>query len=290
MQTHVWRNLHIELPDDWEMLQFSRQAAAGRCGFADRHQFRLELVWRAVEGPPDLDRMMSDYQAKLQSDAEGAQVQRIAARSWPGITARMGDTATSRFGGYLPAEGCVVEIVFLRPGSRDAALEAGVLDSVRAEPARADGSRRWRACGMDLLASKGLPLAACRAEPARVTMLFAEDGGVRQERFQRLGFVSEWLEGTVGDWLAAQVPKRGRIRSQSSVHVHGHKVALLAGTRPIQRLGGLITRPAPLEAAAWLCPQDGRLYCVSITGRGSHEGERLPAGRLSCCDLLELSQ
>jgi hypothetical protein len=290
METHIWRHLRVELPPDWEMLQFSRDLAVGRCAFADRYQFRLELDWRRVDGPPDVERMVSDSVARLQADPAASGVERLGGGRWPGIVATVGGALTTRFGGYVPEERCVAELVFLwSEAGRDAGLEAEVVGSVRAEPARADGSRRWRALGMDLLASAGLALASCRAEPARASLLFASDGGARQEKFQRLGLVEAWLDGGVDGWLAGQLPKGGRAQAQRPAQIAGHEVALLAGARRVPRLGGFVSRPAPLAAAAWQCPRDGRLYCLSVTGREEADVETWVGRRLSCCDALELS-
>lgn len=290
MHTHIWRHIRIELPDGWELLQYSRDMAAGRCAFADRTQFRCELSWRVGDGEPDLERMMSDYVARLQEEPDATGVRRVSVASWPGLEATARGECTSRFGAYLADEACVVEVVFLWPEARDAALEAAVLRSVGSEPPQADGARRWRVFGMDLRASAGLALAACKAEAARATLLFAQEGGPRQERFQRFGLVDHWLEGTVADWLVAQVPRGGRVESQMPARVEGHEVWLLTGMRPIQRLGGLITRPAPLAAAAWLCPHDGRLYCASVTGDPTCDPAALAGRRLICCDAIRASR
>ena len=81
----VWRNFGIEVPEDWEMLQFSKKADAGNVAFADRYRFRLELSWRVLRAAPDLERMMSDYCAKLKlEDPEGV-ASRVKAAGWPGI-------------------------------------------------------------------------------------------------------------------------------------------------------------------------------------------------------------
>ena len=86
MQTCIWRDLRIELPEDWEMLQFSLQRQAGRCAFADRYQFRLELGWRTAEAKPEIERMMSDYLAQMKPTP--TQRTRRASESDPGRASR----------------------------------------------------------------------------------------------------------------------------------------------------------------------------------------------------------
>jgi hypothetical protein len=280
--------VRVELPEDWEMLQFTRRPEQGRCAFADRYQFRLELAWRAVDGPPDMGRVVSDYVARLRADDDASDVRPLSDAPWPGLAAAVAGMASSRFGRHLAGEGILLEAVLLWPERRDRALEEAVLSSVAEVPRRPDGTRRWRAFGLDLLATDGLPLAQCQVQPARARLSFADERGRRRETFQRLGLVDQWLAEPVEAWLAAQMPRRGSIASQSSVTVHGHQVALLAGTRPMRRLGGLINRPVPCDAAAWRCPNDGRLYCVSLVGRSAGDGTRLAGGRLACCPELAL--
>ena len=288
MQTCIWRDLRIELPEDWEMLQFSLQRQAGRCAFADRYQFRLELGWRTAEAKPEIERMMSDYLAQMKADPDTADPTRIRVGSWQGIESRHRSVLTSRFSRHLAEAKCLVELVLLWPDARDGELEEQILASVAEEPARGGGLRRWKAFGMDLLVSAGLDLCDCRIEPARAAMVFSDVREQRTETCQRLGMVSEWLAGTPGEWLGGQLPKRSKVLSQDSVVVNGHVVEAIAGRAAVKHWGGLISRPSAYEAAAWLCPADGRLYHATRTGHGTSLGTRLAGQRLSCCDQLEL--
>jgi len=284
MQLWIWRHLRIELPDGWEMLQFAREQGTGRCAFADRYQFRLELNWRAVESRPDLGRMMSDYLARLRADETMPDAQATEAGGWPGIVGAQHGQLTSRFGTHLADEGCVVEVVFLWPGARDAGLEASVLASVAAEPVR-DGLRRWRAFGMGLRVADGLSLSECVVQPAVARMVFRSEDGVREATYQRLGMVGEWLRGSVGEWLARQSP-RDVVRSSAGWETRGsHELALVSGTRR----AGLLRRARRYEAAAWVCPADGRLYAGSATGLQG-PAACLPGGRLTCCGELEAAR
>ena len=323
MRLWVWRHFRIELPDDWEMLQFSRNIAEGRCAFADRHQFRLEMSWRVAERAPDLQRLMSDYLAKLRLEGalpdaaltpapplrerRGGWGERTAG-PWRGIAGHQREVANSRFGRYFGAERCLIEIVFLWPASRDVELEAKILSSIAPEPERPDCLRRWKAFGMDLLAPSDLSLRDCTVEPANVRMTFADARGTRQETFQRLGMVPEWLKSTVRDWLTRQKPAKANVRSQASVSMDGHQVETLGATER----AGVLRKEPQYEAAAWICPSDGRLYSVRslapgpdirrracIPARGSlapgpeipRAGmHALPGRRLSCCDGMRVER
>lgn len=67
----------------------------------------------------------------------------------------------------------------------------------------------------------------------------------------------------------------------------GHTVHLLCGER---RLPGIGRGRARYDAAAWRCPQDGRLYSISCSRPAkSADVEPILAGaRLSCCAALQL--
>lgn len=317
MRLHVWRNFRIELPDDWEMLQFSRGAEAGRCAWADRYQFRLELNWRTVKAPLDFERMASDYRSKLRDDGEMSDVERTRAAGWQGVRARKGGVFQARLGRHFGEESCLVEIVFLWPGSSDGRLEKVILRSVRPEPERSGGFRRWRAFGMDLLASKGLVLRDCTIEPANARMTFADEkrgrrARRREEAFYRIGMVPEWLaraDGTsspghaaaerptpegskspVADWLSRHTPGEVVGRSEGLAEVRGHIVERISGQWRAGFVSSLLGRRSRYEAAAWICPVDGRLYFASATSPISGEAAEidLAPGRLSCCAALEL--
>ena len=282
----IWRNFGLSIPGDWEMLQFSRNHEIGRCAFADRHQFRFELNWRVVPGPPDFDRMMSDYLASLRERGmEGGS--RFKHRAWHGVAGELDGQSSSRLGRWFPAEKCVVELVFLWLRKQDAALMRQIADSVREEPGQGGRFRRWRALGMDLLAAKDLPLHSCTVEPANVEMIFADQKKRSVERFGRRGMVREWLKQTPEQWLRSWVDKDLRGIQTSVVDVGDHSVNLLAGELI---LPGLTRKRANYDAAAWICPADGRLYSASFTGPdyAADAGAMVAGGRLSCCSALEL--
>jgi len=290
MRLWIWRNFRIELPDDWEMLQFSRRSEDGCCAFADRYQFRLEFNWRAVEGPPDLVRMMSDYEAKLKLEGTMPDAVRVQTGHWEGVEGHQGRRLVSRLGRYFPDEHCLIEVVLLCPEERDGELERHVLESVATEPGRLGCFRRWRAFGMDLLAADALTLQECRMEPAYARMAFADPTRGRRETFQRVGMVPEWFQGTVKEWLIDQAPKDVLLDSEALTVERGHSVATIGGGRRTGRLARLCRKGGCYEAAGWICPADGRLYCVAATGSDASAGIGLAGARLSCCNDLELAR
>ncbi len=283
MALWIWRNFRIAPPDDWEMLQFSMSPQKGRCAFADRYQFRLELDWQIVPAPPDFQRMMSDYRARLQ-EQESQDVTITQHGPWHGVSATLHGLSTTRFGRYFGAENCLIEMVFLWPDRKDPRLEQSILDSVEPEPEQA-GARRWRAFGMDLLADASLALEHCRVEPAHAELLFADGKRRRTERFARRGMVPDWLNEPIDAWLRRWVNRDLQDISADCLDSEAHRVHRLRG----QQSGGLLDRQLTCSAAAWICPADGRLYSFARTWTRPAAQELAAAPpRLSCCPRWKL--
>jgi len=257
----VWNRIGVELPPDWECLQFARDPEAGRCAFADRRRFRFELNWRNSPGEPDFKRMMQDYEGSLAKEWED--IRRIKCRGWPGLTGTRGEEVVSRFGAYFHETNLLVEVVFVHEGERDARLEAKILATVRAVPPEATGLQRWRAFGMDMRVPREFTLGECVVEPARVGMRF--DGPRKPDRwiFRRYGMVDSWLKTSVRDWLAAQAGEL--VRNVRFKPGGAGGVERLEGD---WRPKGLLLRKGAYAAAAWRDPRDGRLYhAICITSR-----------------------
>jgi len=322
MQLWIWQGLSLEHPVEWEMLQYSTRAAAGRCALADRHAYRLEVNWRRLPGAPDFEQMLAGYRRDLGGRAPAADIRRLdighwrglpgapdfeqmlagyrrdlGGRApaadirrldighWRGLALAHGGAETWRLGRFLEGSRCLVELVFIGPGSFDAELPPLILASVREEPPH-DRLQRWRALGMDLRAAETLALERCMVQPARAEMHFADPTGQRQrESFQRLGLVPHWLRGSVARWLEDTCPAAATDRRRRILSDGGHQLDVLeadvpAGRRPL-RWRRAVQRH---QSAAWRCPADGRLYCVQRTAGAeeSIEAEQL-ADRLVCC-------
>ncbi|MCE9613846.1 MAG: hypothetical protein K8T26_06185 [Lentisphaerae bacterium] len=276
MRTWIWRHLAVELPDEWEMLQFSRDRAAGRCAFADRYRFRLELSWRQVAGPPDFERMLHDYEARLteRGMTDGRRVQRGA---WRGLSGRLGGQPMTRYGIHVPGEACLVETVFIWPGAVDPVLEKNILGSLCEAPPEADGDRRWRAFGLDMRVPAGLELTDLTVQPAHAEAHFAK--GRTDVRFARRGLVPTWLRTPVDAWLRHGLPSDARPAPAGtrSLACGTHAVAQISGLR---RTGRVFGKVRPFRAEAWICPSDGRLYSWIGTGDPFDHAARRP---LACC-------
>jgi len=284
MHLWIWRHFRIELPEDWEMLQFARNEIVGRCAFADRYQFRLELSWRKMDSKPDMIRLLDDYQGRLRQQSQNVETDRIRSGKWSGIDSRTDNLISSRFGSFFEGESCLVEIVFLWPEAKDGSLIKSVLATFGEEPAERLRLRRWKAFGMDLLASEGLPLVECMLEPARAKMVFADEKQTQLETFERLGMVSQWLDVPLADWLEMQSPKDTRIDNKECRSLQSHEIEVVDGTVKGRSSLPLTGKRFHYNAEAWICPKDGRLYCARSLEAGP--AKRLFGKRLTCCGEL----
>jgi hypothetical protein len=278
MRRWIWRKFEFDLPEDWEMLQFSRNPASGKCAFADRNQFRLELNWRHVPAVPDFDRMISDYMNKLaeQGMSDG---RRVSAGQWAGLEGRVAAGIISRFGWYSGRESCVVETVFLWPAERDKGLEEKILSSFRDSLPDDRGRIRWRAFGMDVSVPEGWQLDRCRMEPAYAKMTFKDSINRRGEvSFARRGMVEEWLKEPLAKWLKASAGEMlEATQDPTEVSTGAHRRLSIRG---VHRMPGLFGRKMPGFAQGWICPHDGRLYSMVACGKLDGANEL----KLECCD------
>lgn len=279
-ETWIWRHFRLELPADWEMLQFSRDMEKGRCAFADRYRFRFEFIWRRVPGAPDFERMMGDYRARLESSGD-AEATNLSIDSWRGLEVRKTAESSSRFGRFFAESGCLVELVFLWPDERSAELEQAILRSFAPEPETPSGGRRWRAFGMDVTVPSSFVLSACTVQPALARLEFAGPRAPARGSFRRLGLAPRWLNIPVGEWLAAQATRSLRNPRASTFDEAGHRIERIEGAFVPQ---GLLKARGQYEATAWLCPRDGRLYHAERI-RGRKDPADLPAlhHTLRCC-------
>lgn len=277
MQETVWRHLRWCHPAEWEMLLYSKNPDVGRCTFADRYQYRLEVNWTAAPKPPNLERLLDDARSRVMAGNAESTVLLKTVAGWSGLVAREAKQHFSRFARYFPTGQLLVEVVFRWPGERDTDLEREVLRSMREEPV-VDGRQRWQAFGMTMRVAEGLPLTECVVQPGLARLAFAQAGG-HEVHFERLGMVDEWLQVSVADWLRRRAPRGARALQLTESMSDAHAVQRLTGL--LRKRGLRHWRGLPYTAHAWRCPADGRIYCQTVTGKMT-----LPA-RLACIDGVE---
>ena len=260
----IWCHFGLDHPAEWELLQFTRNPERGRCAFADRYAFRLELSWRTTPAAPDFDRMLSDYEAQL--GTQGMEdVTNVRHGEWRGLAGHLSGIEHTRYGRFFPSRSRLLEVVFLWPAGRDLAIEQRVLGSVVEEPLSPEQPSRWRVFGMDIRVDPRASLQACTQQAARAELTFVSDGPAWCQRFMRLGMVSEWLKGPVSDWAVTQMPGDIVPISVTSDHAQGHEVVRIQGAA--HRVRRLLPLARTYRAEAWQCPADNRLYLASWLGR-----------------------
>jgi hypothetical protein len=291
MNNFVWRHFSFNLPDDWEMLQFSRKFDLGKCVFADRYQFRFEFNWRKVDGAPDFNRLISDYTSKLTEDKKITDLKLVNitgnGSTWYGFEGYIDSVYTTRYGRFFAKESCLIETVFLWPDNKkNPGIEKDVLLSFN-EDTEHDGSRKWKCYGMDMSVSNGLLLEHCKIDPVYTKMVF--ESPVREEKFERAGMLSTWLKTGVKEWLTSKIPKTVTVQTTNSVDIHGHKIESMAGYMHRDVLDKVIRRKTHYETVAWTCPHDGRLYNYTSIVHASDPfvGPKLAGTKLRCCTQLK---
>ena len=210
MNTWIWQQIKINLPPAWELLQFSKDAERGRCAFADRTQFRLEMDWSRISSQPDMPRVLSDYQTKMESEQRITSARPAKIAGWNGFTGIQNDQPISRFGTYLQENSSLVELVFLWAGERDNILEKSILQQVAYAPATENDATPWSAFGMNIQVPEALPLQHCLVKPAFAELIFAQEKKPERLRVQRAGHGAAMAEGIAGCLVTPAGPRQNR--------------------------------------------------------------------------------
>ncbi len=289
MRQVVWNAIEVELPDDWELLQFSKDASYGRLAFADRYQFRFELDWTTISLPPDLERMASDYLSKLKEDGL-EEPRKCIHLPWRGACGKEKDNLVSRYTNYYPGRGLLLEAIFLWPDQKkhSTSFEAKVLDSIAVAPYREDGLQHWKAYGLDFIVKEEHYLKQLVAEPGNTVFTFRSQNKREVETFARLGFLDSWLNIPVQDWIKSRIPENFTITSTNQQETSGHQVSLLSAKRSPTVLVDWIWGTRTFLAAAWICPKQEKLFLVTKLTPSNKKNKQPPIS-LTCCEDMEIS-
>jgi hypothetical protein len=286
----MWRNFSMEMPADWELLQFARNPEQGRCAFADRYQFRLEFSWRTANRAPDVGQVMNEYEKAFREQRTLREsVQSLGVAGWKGFRAPLADgTLSSRFGRYFDSPRLLTEAVLLWPQPLfDVALEETLLSSIMYLPPADNGTQRWKAFGMDLLADAAYGCEEVNVRPAYARFRFADTHteGVGQ-LFERFGMVNEWLHESLEEWLNTRLPPGLLERTVRIVDREGHRRYRIEGKITPKTAFSRLRKPNTFRLEAWICPNDNRLYliaCISPPAAGGAKAKKDPAGGVMAC-------
>jgi hypothetical protein len=284
MQQWIWRQFSIELPDDWEMLQFSREWKQGRCAFADRYQFRFELNWSVVAGPPDYERMLKDYANKLSDDGI-KDIQQLQLDDWHGIQGREVSRQISYYGKYFAKDRTLAEVVLIWPNERDSEMEETI---IRRFTYLDDNAKtiHWRAFNMDFRCDKSLEFAECSIQPANCVFTFRSRNGRKEQTFSRKGMAGEWLKMPIEQWIKDWGGNSFRRRAAKSETILGHNVFHITGEGQ-RRISDIFGGHRQIHIAGWQCPRDHRLYSgYSLFGSRNNDSDIRAS--MSCCSGMEV--
>lgn len=292
MKAWIWNDIHLQLPDDWEMLLFAKNPASGKCTFADRYQYRLQLCWQQLENEPEIDKMVTEYRLTLKEDESISSVTRKRLGDWLGLTYKQNGKPTARYTHYFQSVKKLIEVIMPPADEGDSFDHAEILDSIAIKPPEGQKARDWCVFGLNAKTPADLPLQKCEVLPARVRMTWGSDQKNSNELeivVQRLGMVRHWLKGKVSDWLKIQLPSEAEILNSSQIHIDSHTVERVSGKiRTKGAIKRLRSKSRLFEANAWLCPEDNRLYSIAIYG-DEQRFRDTPASncQLRCCPTMK---
>jgi len=284
-RTIIWRNIRLDIPEDWEMLQYSKNDDVGNCSFGDRYMFRLELNWKIVPAAPDHERMIGDYISKLKDEGTLSKEKKFTHGHWQGFSAFQGDLWVTRVGRYFEAAGKLLELVFFWPSNVEQKTLKPILESLRFTEAE-DGFQNWQAFGLNIKAADGLLLDSCDIQPAMAQMTFSNKKGAEHiENFERLGMVNTWLKGSLEEWLKAKEPDKLKDQVYQRKINRQHDIHFVSGKMTPMRFPRVLRKTNNYASAAWICPRDGRLYSACIMSPSDATSDQdLPGQRLCCCE------
>jgi len=275
----IWRGFNISVPDEWEILQFSKNFEIGSLLFADRYSFRFEFNWNRLSGKPYMEKIVEDYLLDLVNNKRIKNEKRITLYDWKGFEGIVDGILTSRFGKWFEKESCMIEGVFLWDLKRDLDTEENVLTSISTDDIF--NKRRWKAFGIDLVTEKDAKLVLCDVKPAYCKMVFKSKKC--EETFERFGLVNFWLKEDYGKWSKKRIPQGFTVKKTSEKKLNDHSVKYIfaEGYRKFRRLS--------YQSQTWLCPEDKRLYNLIITKKYSKSFEEDSFyQKILCCNKMEI--
>ena len=291
MNSWIWHNISVDLPEDWEMLQFANDAEQGRIAFADRSDFRLELSWRRVGSRPDLERIRSDYASRLLNEMDHSEAIFEDLLDWSGLKSVKDGKVSTRLLNHFGESGMLLEAVFRWQDLPDISLQEEILSSLAVDGGDTSAFQAWRCFGLDLSVPSVFALLDVQALPASTVMEFGyKKPNKATIRAERRGLLKFWLKGSVADWLIRQLPRKPKTLESMRYSEAGHDVYRIKGTLPYGSGWGSLFMRQEFESVGWICPEDKRLYTLGKLSRPSHAFlfEKQSA-QLSCCDRCVVS-
>ena len=279
-----WRGIDIGHPMGWEAGFLAPPGDAGRVVFVDRRFQRLEVQWRNLPKPPDLQQM---YKRVAKSFRKKGTRALTGAGEWQGVVRRDEKASIVHAGRYWPEEKCLVEVVMLWPERRDRSVEKRILKLTAPQPA--GPTRRWRAMGLSATVPAEFDLKSFEANVGRVRLDFQRPGrrsvGLTLER---IAMTRYWLKKPLDEWLTLELPPGYRVGFSPTVNFRSHGGAELHSRQrnPIRGALGLRLRRVDL---AWSCPQTERVYRVGVSQRTRGAIDWPEPLEMECCGPVAIA-
>ncbi|MBN1864945.1 MAG: hypothetical protein JW808_08595, partial [Victivallales bacterium] len=228
LEEWIWRGIRMLVPGEWELLLFSRNLADGSCTFADRHAYRMQVAWSAMDIEPDVAMTMDSYIQKLRHELEGAEVKRCDMKGWAGsFLQEKGRPPQCRFVRFFKDPALLIEVIF--PSAKG---ETPPMKNILSKLVASADLSRWQAFGIALRTPEGLSLQSCDVKPAATRFEFIsrdKRSTCKKASFGRLGMLKHWLLGSISDYLRLQLPRRAMVEEEGGIDFKGHSGAWVRG-------------------------------------------------------------
>jgi hypothetical protein len=271
-------------PVDWEVSFASARDKPGRLAFSDRYYQRLDVRWRPVRYPPNLDKMVEVYQTHKHPGSTIHEVPH-APEPWRALARKTASAWVVHAGRFFRERRWLVEATVVWPNRRDKKLETAIWDAMDCEPPDAEIGR-WRAMGLAVDAPADWDLVRYGSSVGRVQWEFepVQRPRGRVLKIERLAMPETWLETHPRQWLADQLPANSRILRSSQDRWGDHVTEELITTSRITIAWSLVGRRRLRMDTMWQCPREGRLYHVMQSLPSRQDAIDLPTGfDVHCC-------
>jgi hypothetical protein len=261
-----WRGLKITHPAQWELSLATGPDEPAQCVFSDRLHQRLDVRWRPVRQPFDLDPLLDKYRPP-----EGAQVRKLDLPDpWRGLLRQTPEVAIVHAARFFKPVRLLAEASIVWPQKRDEATEARILaDMSFVDPDLAVWP--WRALGLRAQVPSEFALKSASSRVGRVTWQFSGPPRTRQTlTIERLAMPDYWLKGTLGDWLRGELPENSKFPAGArpggkpplTCREPSEQLLSVSPAGTLAFLGGV--RLVRIDAA-WRCVAEDRVYHTALT-------------------------
>ncbi|TVR51134.1 MAG: hypothetical protein EA425_07790 [Puniceicoccaceae bacterium] len=255
METWIWHGLRLQLPADWELLEFSKNPRQGRLLFADADDIRLEASWQEAAGEPGWRRLLSDYRHMLEEAGwDTAKPRRHG--PWHLLPTEGGDRIAWRAFRHFPGSRRLLELVVRPPPEQTLDAVTSLLDGCD-WPQPPEDSLHWRAFGIEVRFSSHHRLKDCDIKPAHVKLEFEHE----RHRLvcERRGLADLWLRGDLEEWIESKLPEGTRVLKREARFDEAGPGFDFNGVHHRGRgmLGWL--RRRPFTGRLWRCSRCGRI-------------------------------